>query len=206
MHEKLSKGLTFGLLGNVFFILFSLVCFAYYKIFGGEGIVVPFIEVIAYVCEAAGFVFMMLAVININRTVRMRLWLKISFPLYIAMELILMLLELNSYRIEFYKPYSLLLAIVHSVISAAVCFCFYSFDTGKKELEITIIVSVAVILSGMLGNIIGFRIYFSILINALAYLVMFSSIKWLFARGAIEIDCHGDKARVTEYKSTFFGE
>lgn len=206
MHEKLSKGLTFGLLGNVFFILFSLVCLAYYSIFGKEGIVVPFIEVIAYLCEAAGFVFMVLAVININRTVRMRTWLKISFPLYIAMELILMVLELNSYRIEFYKPYSLLLAIVHSVASAAVCFCFYSLDTGKKGLEITIIISVAVILSGMLGNILGFRIYFSILINAVAYLILFASVKWMLGRGTIEIDCHGDKARVTEYKSTFFGE
>lgn len=206
MHEKLSKGLTFGLIGNIFFILFSLVCFAYYSIFGRDGIVVPFIEVIAYLCEGAGFVFMVLAVININRTVRMRMWLKVCFPLYIVMELVLMVLELNSYRIEFYKPYSLLLAIIHSVVSAAVCFCFYSFDTGKKELEITIIVSVAIILSGMLGNIIGFRIYFSILANAAAYTVIFASIKWLLGRGSIEIDCHGDKAKVTEYKSTFFGE
>lgn len=204
MHEKLSKGLTLGLVGNLFFVLFSIVCFIYYQTFGSIGIVIEFIEVIAYACEAAGFICLLISIILISRTVRMRKWLKITFPVYILTELILMIFELNSYRIDFYEPYSLALAIAHAVFSAAVCFTFLSLDPGKVCLEVMIVVSFAIILAGMLGNILGVRIYFSILTNAVAYSILFASIKWMLSREMIEIDCYGDKARVTEYKSTFF--
>lgn len=204
MHEKLSRGLTFGLVGNIFFVLFSLVCYLYYKTFGTEGIAIKFIEVIAYVCEATGFVFVLLSIILISRTVRMRKWLKISFSVYIAVELILMFLELNSFKFSFYEPYSLALAICHAVFSGAVCFSFLTLDPGKTCLEAMTTVSVAIMFGGMLGNILGIRIYFSILTNAVSFIVLFVSIKWMLSREMIEIDCHGDKARVAEYKSTFF--
>lgn len=204
MHEKLSKGLTFGLVGNIFFVLFSIICYIYYRVFGIEGIVVKFIEILAYACEAAGFVFLIMSIILISRTTRMRTWLKVGFSVYIAVELVLMVLELNSYRLNFYKPYSLTLSIVHSVFSAAVCFSFLSLDSGKRCLEIMVTVSIAIMLCGMLGNIFGIRIYFSILVNAVSFIVLFASIKWMLSREMIEIDCHGDRARVTEYKSTFF--
>lgn len=204
MHEKLSKGLTFGLVGNIFFVLFSLVCYLYYRTFSAEGIVIKFIEVIAYACEAAGFIFLLLSIILISRTVRMRIWLKIGFSVYLAAELILMFLELNSFKFDFYKPYSLVLAIGHAVFSGAVCFSFLSLDPGKSCLEIMTTVSVAIMFGGMLGNVLGIRIYFSILTNAVSFMVLFASIKWMLAREMIEIDCYGDKARVAEYKSTFF--
>lgn len=204
MHEKLSRGLTFGLIGNIFFVLFSLVCYGYYKEFTSEGIIIKFIEVIAYACEAAGFFFLLLSIIYLCRTIRMRTWLKIGFSVYIAVELILMIMELNSYRISFYKPYSLSLAICHAIFSGAVCFSFLSFDPGKVCLEVMVTVSFAIILGGMLGNILGIRIYFSILTNAISFIILFASIKRMMAREMIEIDCYGDKARVAEYKSTFF--
>lgn len=204
MHEKLSKGMTLGLVGNIFFVLFSIICFFYYQAFGSHGIVVEFIEVSAYACEAAGFICLLISIILICRTARMRIWLKIVFPIYILVELVLMVLELNSYRIEFYEPYSLALAIIHAVFSAIICFTFLSLDPGKVCLEVMIVVSFAIILAGMLGNILGIRIYFSILTNAVAFSLLFGSIKWMLAREMIEIDCYGDKARVAEYKSTFF--
>lgn len=204
MHKKLSAGLTLELVGNLFFILFSIICYFYYSTFGVDGIIIEFIEVIAYACEAAGFICMLIGIILIGKTVRMRIWLKIAFPIYILTELVLMVMELNSYRIDFYEPYSLALAIGHAVFSAAVCFTFLSLDPGKICLEVLIIVSFGIILVGMLGNIIGIRIYFSILTNAVAYSIMFAAIKWMLSREMIEIDCHGDKARVNEYKSSFF--
>lgn len=204
MHEKLSKGLTLGLVGNLFFVLFSIICFFYYYTFGINGIIITFIEVIAYACEVIGFICLILSIILICKTVRMRMSLKISFPVYIITEIVLMFLELNSYKMEFYKPYSLVLAIGHAVFSALVCFTFLSLDPGKVCLEILIVVSFAFILAGMLGNILGIRIYFSILTNAVAFSIMFATIKWMLAREMIEIDCYGDKARVAEYKSTFF--
>ncbi len=204
MHKKLSMGLTLGLIGNLFFVLFGIICFFYYQTFGVDGIVIEFIEVIAYACEAAGFICLLTAIILISRTVRMRIWLKISFPVYILAELVLMVFELNSYRLEFYEPYSLALAIVHAVFSALVCFTFLLLDPGKVCLEVMIVVAFGIILGGMLGNILGIRIYFSIITNAVAYSILFGSIKWMLSREMIEIDCHGDKARVAEYRSTFF--
>lgn len=102
------------------------------------------------------------------------------------------------------SPYSLTLAVIHAIFSAAVCFAFLSLDPGKVPLEIAVTICFGVILGGMLGNVIGIRIYFSILTNAVAYTGLFASIKWMLSRGLIEIDCHGDKAKVDEYKSTFF--
>lgn len=202
MHEKLSRALTLGLAGNIFFILFSLTCFFYYDFFGREGVVVPFIEAIAYGLEVIGFICLILCIVLLCKTIRMRKWLKIGFSVYTAVELVLMIFELNSYRLGFYEPYSLALAIVHSVFSGAVCFSFLSLDPGKLPFEGVIIGTVAIIFGGMIGNILGIRIYFSILANAVAFTVLFAAVKWLLAREIIEIDCYGDKARVAEYKST----
>ena len=59
-------------------------------------------------------------------------------------------------------------------------------------------------LFGMFGMVFHMRIYFSILMNAFAYIFMFSALKYLLSQQKIEIDCYGDKARVNQYKSTFF--
>lgn len=192
------------MVGNIFFILFSLVCLLYYNVYDPESGAVRFIEMIAYIFESFGFLSLLIAIIFINQTVRMRMWLKIAFPVYVAVELVMMVLELNSYHIPQYDPYSLVLAVIHSLFSAVVCFTFLTLDPGKTELETAVTICFGVILGGMLGNIIGIRIYFSILTNAVAFAGLFAAIKWFLAHEKIEIDCHGDKAKVDEYKSTFF--
>ncbi len=206
MHKKLNIGLNLGLIGNALFIIFSIVCFIYYLIFDLENGFVKFLEIVAYLCEFSGFGCLIVSDILISKTARMRKWLKIAYSVYIVTEAVMMTLELNSYRIDFYKPYSLLLAIVHSIFSAMVCFAFLTFDPDKKSYEIIIIICIGIMLGGMLGNVIGIRIYFSIFTNAIAFLLLFSSIKYMLKREIIEIDCYGDKARVAEYKSTFFEE
>ena len=204
MRDTLKRGLTYGMVGNLFFIAFSLVCLIYYNIYDPAKISSRIIEIIAYTVETLGFLSLMLGMIDINRSVRMRPMLKFRFPVYILVELVMMILELNSYQIEFYKPYSLLLAVIHAVFSAAVCFTFLSLDPGKSCLEVAVTICFGVILGGMLGNVIGIRIYFSILTNAVAYAGLFSAIRYMYCREMIEIDCHGDKARVAEYDSSFF--
>lgn len=206
MHKKLNIGLNLGLIGNALFIAFSAVCFVYYLVYDPEKKFTKFLEITAYVCEFSGFGVLILSDILIIKTARMRDWLKIAFSVYIVAEAVMMTLELNSYRIDFYKPYSLLLAILHSVFSAVVCFSFLTLDPDKKIYEIIIIICIGIILGGMLGNVMGIRIYFSIFTNAIAFTVLFSSIKFMLKRENIEIDCYGDRARVAEYKSTFFEE
>lgn len=204
MQKKLSRGLILGLIGNIFFLLFGFVCFIYYIVFSKDGIVVPFIEVIAYSCEILGFLLLLISDILLCRCLRGRVLLKIGFSVYIVTELVMMIMELISFRLDFYEPYSLVLAIGHAVFSALVCFAFLSLDPGKTSLEILITVCFGVILCGMFGNIFGVRIYFSIITNAVAFTIMFASLISLRSREKIEIDCYGDKARVAEYKSTFF--
>ena len=129
--------------------------------------------------------------------------MKLCLTLYIILEAIMMILELNAFRFEFYEPYSRLLAIVHSVGSGLVCLTFLQLDKDKKKLEIMIIICIGMMFAGMLGNILGIRIYFSILVNAVAYSVLFYSLLRLIRNDEIEVDCHGDRARVAEYKSEF---
>ncbi len=206
MHKKLSLGLNLGLVGNVFFIVFSAVCYVYYLIYNPESGFVKFLEITAYLFEFSGFASLIVSDILISRTARMRNWLKIGFAVYIVVEAVMMTLELNSYRIDFYKPYSLLLAIIHSVFSAAVCFSFLTLDPDKKAYEVITIICIGIMLGGMMGNVIGIRIYFSIFTNAVAFTLMFAGIKYMLKREIIEIDCYGDRARVAEYRSTFFEE
>lgn len=206
MHKKLNIGLNLGLLGNALFIVFSAICYMYYLIFNPESSFVKFLEITAYVCEFSGFGALIASDILISKTARMRNWLKICFSVYIVVEAVMMTFELNSYRLDFYKPYSLLLAIVHSIFSASVCFAFLTLDPDKKAYEIITIICIGIMLGGMFGNIMGIRIYFSIFTNAIAFTLLFGSIKYMLKREIIEIDCYGDRARVAEYKSTFFEE
>lgn len=206
MHKKLNIGLTLGLIGNILFIVFSMICFIYYTIFDSESTFVKFLEIIAYIFEFSGFGCLIVSDFLIIKTARMRNLLKIAFSFYIVIEAIMMTLELNSYRLDFYKPYSLLLAIIHSIFSAMVCFSFLTFDLDKKSFEVIIILCIGIMLGGMFGNIIGIRIYFSIFTNAVSFTLLFSVIKYMLKREIIEIDCYGDKARVAEYRSIFTEE
>ena len=206
MHKKLDTGLNLGLIGNALFIAFSTVCFIYYLVYEPQSIFSKVLEITAYVCEFSGFGVLILSDILIIKTARMRDWLKTGFSIYIVVEAVMMTLELNSYRLDFYKPYSLLLAILHSVFSAVICFAFLTLDPDKKAYEVIVIICIGIILGGMLGNVMGIRIYFSIFTNAIAFTILFGSIKFMLKRETIEIDCYGDKATVTHYRSTFFEE
>ena len=206
MRKNLLICFYFAPFGNIAFILFAIVCFIYYYAFGSIGIIVKSIEITAYVFEGIGFIMNLISAVYFFRTVRARLPMKIGYCVYIIAELVMMILELNSYRISFYEPYSLPLAIIHSLFSAGICFTFLLLEPKTTCLEVMVTISVAIMFFGMMGNIFGIRIYFSILTNAFAYVLLFGSVIFFIRQERIEIDCYGDKARVARYKSTFFEE
>lgn len=209
MQAKLSRALTLGIIGNGLFVLFLLVSLLYRQIFVSDvpDGVVKIVEVLAYFIEVAGFAMLVIADYFICSAVRMRRLTKIAFSLYLVMEAFLMFCELNGFTVRnFYAPYSLWLYIVHVLASAAVCFTFVYFDPYKSKFELLIIGSIVIILAGLFGNYMGVRIYFSIIANALAYIVLFGGMKIMLKREIIEIDCHGDRAREVRYKSGFFEE
>lgn len=204
MHKKLNTGLSFCLAGNVLFVLFGFICYIFNITYDAESVASRVLEASAYTVEFAGFALLIVGVVLIIRTTRMRVLMKTALSVYTVTEAVMMILELNSYRISWYFPDSFLLAIVHSIFSAAVCFSLLSFDPYKNKFEAVTIICIGVILGGMFGNMLGIRIYFSIIVNAVAFSVMFGFIKWYVKTEEIEIDCYGDRARVAEYKSDFF--
>lgn len=206
MHERLNGGLKFCMLANILFAAFCIICLIFYSTYKADSALSNILEFLAYTVEFGGFALFILGDWLISTSVRFRGIMKLAMTFYILLEGTMMILELNSYRLDFYKPYSLLLAIVHSILSGLVCLSFIQLDTDKKKLEFSLLICIAIIFAGMLGNILGLRIYFSIMINSGAYALMFFLILRLIKREDIEVDCHGDKARVAEYKSTFIDD
>lgn len=202
MQEKLTKGIFFGLIGNILFVVFGLVCLLYYYTYNAEGIFSRIIEAIAYMVEFMGFGLLIYADYLLIASLRLRRMLKVSFSAYIVLEAMMMFLELNAYNFFFYQPYSLALAIVHAVVSAMACFAFLQLDPDNTKYEIAIVACIALILAGMLGNIFGIRIYFSIMASALGFVILFGAIHYLRSREEIEIDCYGDRANVAVYNSS----
>lgn len=209
MQAKLSRALTLGIIGNGLFVLFLLVSLLYRKMFLSDipGGLVKMVEVLAYFIEVAGFAALVIADYFICSAVRMRRTTKIAFSLYLVMEAFIMFCELNGYTVkDFYDPYALWLYIVHVLASAAVCFTFVYFDPYKSKFELLVIGCVVIMLAGLFGSYMGVRIYFSVIANAISFIVMFSGMKIMLKREIIEIDCHGDRAREVRYKSGFFEE
>ncbi|MDE5764998.1 MAG: hypothetical protein K2N49_02315 [Ruminococcus sp.] len=207
MHEKLTKGIFFGLVGNILFIAFGLLCLLYYYTYEYGSIFTRIMEVLAYSTEIMGFGLLAYADYLLITSIRLRRLLKVSFSAYILLEAVMMILELNAYKIEFYKPYSLPLAIIHAVISAAACFAFLQLDPHNVKWEFAVGSCITLILAGMLGNILGIRIYFSIILSALGFTVLFGTLKFFHDRQQIEIDCYGDRAVERVFNSsTLFSE
>jgi len=206
-QEKLTKGIFFGLVGNLLFVAFGLICLFYYYTYASESIFSKVIEVIAYCTEFMGFGLLLYSDWLLIKSIRLRRLLKVSFSVYIVLEAVMMILELNAYRIEAYEPYSLALAMIHAVVSGMVCFAFLQLDPDNVKWEVAIGACFTLIIAGMLGNILGVRIYFSIITNAVGFSVLFAAMKFFRDRGQIEIDCYGDRANAAEFSSsTLFAE
>ncbi len=209
MQAKLSRAVTLGIIGNGHFILFLLVSLLYNRLFTSDinSGLLKLIEVTAYIIEVSGFAVLVMADYFICSAVKMRKLPKVTFSLYLAMEAFFMFCELNGYLVRsFYAPYSLGLYIIHVLASAAVCFTFVYFDPYKSKFEFLVIGSIIIILAGLFGNYMGIRIYFSIIANALAYIVLFTGMKIMLKREIIEIECHGERTNEVKYKSGFFEE
>ncbi|MBO7395722.1 MAG: hypothetical protein J6U16_06345 [Ruminococcus sp.] len=206
MHEKLEKGLFFGLIGNALFVAFGIICYIYYLTFHVDSMFSRILEVTAYCTEFLGFGLLIYSAALLAVSLRLRRLLKISYAAYIVLEALIMVLELNSGRIEFYAPYSMWLAIVHAAISGAACLAFLQLDPDNTKYEISVVICIGMIFFGMLGAIFGIRVYFSVITNAVSFTLLFGMIRFLLSREEMEIDCYGDRAHVAVYKSTMFND
>ncbi len=195
-----------GRLGNILFVAFIIVCLIYYySLAKYGGFFIPF-EIVAYALESCGFAFFTVAVIWMDKLVRARTWMKVLMPFYITVEAFLMLLEFDFVPVinKYYNGLSLGLIIAHALFSGVIAFSLLQLDPQNKKLQIVVGITVCITLSGMLPGIAGYRVYAGILINAFAYIVFFSIMHRLVQTDELEIDCYGDRARVTEFTTTMF--
>ena len=195
-----------GRTANIMFVAFIVVCLIYYySLKKFEGLWLVF-EIVAYALEAGGFAFFTLSVIWMDKLVRARTWMKVVMPVYISVEVILMLLEFEfiPFISDYYNGLSLWLIIIHALFSAACAFSLIQLEPQNKVVQIAVTLTVCISLAGMLPGIAGYRVYASILVNAFAYIVFFSIMHRLVKNEEVEIDCHGDRARVTSFTTTMF--
>jgi len=198
-----------GVLGNIMFIVFIVVCLIYYYSLARKGnYVIPF-EVIAYGIELLGFALFTTSVVWIDRLVRARRAMKVLLILYIVAEVILMLLEFQFIPWDIlgfvtYNGISRWTVIIHVLFSAGVSFSLLMLEPHNKRLEIIVGVMTGIILAGMLLAVPGYRVYASILLNAAAYIFFFTALKRQLILEEVLVDCYGDQAKVTTVSSTLF--
>ncbi|MBQ3257439.1 MAG: hypothetical protein IJN11_04770 [Oscillospiraceae bacterium] len=206
MHPKLKRCFHFGQYANLLFLLFAAVCALYYWLINRHDLEVVPLEIAAYTIETGGFVFMLLSLINFWKIVRHRYIMKAAMLIYLITEVVIMILDFNAMRLPFYEARSMAYNIVHSIFSACICFTYLALEPKNTALEVAIVLSVTIILSGMFGTIFGLHVYISLFANSVAYVVLFSILRFLHSQERLLVDCHGDRARVQDFKSSFFDE
>lgn len=210
MKTKKSFSLTtcfrLGLFSNICFVVFLFLCLFYYYLFGNSEVRLMGLEIVAYACEGAGFVLMLLSILGYFRLVRQRYPWKLLLCGYLLVEILLMLLDFRLVEWNAYNGAAPWLIVVHSLFSAGVCLSYLTLEPGRKKLQIAVGIASALMLAGMISLVFRFRVYGSILVNAFAYIYLNAALLFLYQREDLEIDCYGDRARVQEYKSSTFFE
>ena len=196
-----------GMIGNILFVVFIIVCLIYYYSIARKGIyAIPF-EIVAYLTEMSAFAFFTLSVVWLDRMVRARGPMKVLLIVYIVVEVILMLLEFDLVPfVSFYNGLSLPLVIVHSLFSAGVAFSLLLLDPQNTRLQWIVGITCFLTLCGMLPGIAGYGVYASILINAFAYIFFYTAMRRQVQLDEMNIDCYGDKAPQKEFSSTMFAD
>ncbi len=195
-----------GRLANILFIAFIVISLIYYTVFSKTGAYfIPF-EVIAFSIEAIAFVLFAVCAVWLDRLVRARGVMKVLLIVYITAEVVLMLNEFG--LIPFMSPVgkNTFFIIAHVIFSAGVSLSLLMLDPQNRRLQTIVIITTAIILSGMLTAIAEYRVYASILVNAVGYIVFFSAMVRQLALEEMDIDCYGDQAKVSEISSTMFAD
>ena len=195
-----------GLIANILFVAFIIICLIYYYSLAKFGkYVIPF-EIVAYGTDAMGFALFTLGVVWMDKLMRARTLLKVLMPLYITMEVVLMLLEFNLLPFIPYNGLALSSLIIHALLSAGISLTMLQLNPQSRRVQVIVAVTTMIILAGMLPGIAGYRVYASVLINAFAYIFFFAAMRRQLVNEEVEIDCHGDRAKVTSFSTTMFSD
>lgn len=194
--------------GNILFVVFIIVSVLYYYSFQKFEMRHIYIlyEIIAYGIETFAFILFTLGVVWMDRLVRARGLMKILLITYIAVEVVLMLFEFQLLPWTFYDGLSLGLIVVHAIFSAGVAFSLLMLEPHNKRVEWIVGITSTIMLTGMFLGVAGYRVYSSILVNAIAYIIFFSVMLRQLELEEVNVDCYGDQARVQNFGSTMFAD
>lgn len=199
------RGFTIlGLLANISFVMFIIVTMLYYQNYLHTAKVRPPVEAVAYFFEVFGFILMAANVTGYLSKIRFRLLFKIAISVYFIVEFAIMILDLNIIDAgTFYTPASKVLIITHCVFSAFVCMTYVSLDTSSNYLQASVIISCIMMLLAVFAIVFNVRLYASVLVNTIAYIVLDSLILFFCKQEKISVDCHGDVAKIYEDSTLF---
>lgn len=193
-----------GFMANVSFIIFIIVTLAYYTAFTYTAKSFLLFDAIAYFFEMIGFIFLSGSTLGLIGIMRDRKPMKIALAVYFFMELILVILDLNIIESDFFDATNKVVIIIHCILSIGTGCTFLSLEYQNKYLERLVLICSVIMAMGIFCVIYDSRVYVSILINCIAYLIMYYAIMKMLDLEYIEIDCHGDTVSVLEVdKSTF---
>jgi hypothetical protein len=201
---RFGTALGIGIVSNIFFFLFIILAIYYRELFLQFGEPNPVLEAIAWSCEAAGFLLMAISVTIICVRVQDCKFTKKMMILYLFVESIVMFLDFKFIDTPWFDTFSIPLIIGHAIFSALACYSYSAFDPYSKLYKFFVILASMISLGGMLWLVFGYQIYFSVLTNCGAYLMLFIATSMLYRLEIIEVPCNGDPVNVVETKSIFF--
>lgn len=195
--QRFIRAMKLGVVANIFFIVFIVICFAYYFTLNHVNII---IEIFAYAVELTGFVLISFSTIDLIKSIKQSLFLKIAMPLYCIIEIVVMLLEVGFIKLPFWDSMSSVAIITHVVLSIFTVLAFLPLDINNKHLEITVVIISIIMLMGSLG----YRVYISVLINTVAFIALYGILLFQLNHEQISIQFNGMTVEPKRYKSTFF--
>lgn len=195
--QRFIRAMKLGVVANIFFIVFIVICFAYYFTLNHVNII---IEIFAYAVELTGFVLISFSTIDLIKSIKQSLFLKIAMPLYCITEIVVMLLEVGFIKLPFWDSMSSVAIIIHVVLSIFTVLAFLPLDINNKHLEITVVIISIIMLMGSLG----YRVYISVLINTVAFIALYGILLFQLNHEQISIQFNGMTVEPKRYKSTFF--
>lgn len=196
-----------GLIANICFVIFILITITYYSVFIQTQKSFLLIDGIAYFFEMMGFIFLAGSTLGLISVMRDRKLMKTGMSVYFFVELILVILDLNIIGKNFFDATNKAVIIIHCIFSVAVCCTYLSLEPKKRCIEIIVGISSVIMSSGIFCVIYDSRVYVSVLINCIAYIVLYTAIIKMLTLEYIEIDCYGDTVSVLEIdSSTFFND